>query len=162
MQSYARRVTDLFATASLGAPENAVGFVLWRVVHRYQREVDRILLPLDLTHLQFTILTLAAWLGREGRDVTQAELARQGDIHPMQVSQMLKTLELKDMVTRKRSDADPRAKCIEATAAGLGVLRKALPMVVDMQRAMFGTEGLPGGNFLEALLKLDTDHRDSR
>jgi hypothetical protein len=33
-------VADLFATSSLGAPENAVGFVLWRVMHRYQRAAD--------------------------------------------------------------------------------------------------------------------------
>lgn len=159
MQTYARRVTELFANESLGAPENAVGFVLWRVVHRYQREVDRVLLPFELTHLQFTILTLAAWLGREGLAVSQAELARLGDIHPMQVSHMLKTLETKAMIVRTRSASDPRAKCIEATTTGLAALRKALPAVIAVQRVLFGLEGLPGGSFLEALLKLDTDHR---
>ncbi len=36
-----RAISELFRTASLGAPENAIGFVLWRVVNRYMREVDR-------------------------------------------------------------------------------------------------------------------------
>src|ERR1700750_596456 len=96
----AQTIQQLFESVSLGAPENAVGFVLWRVVHRYQREVDRALAPLDLTHLQFTTLTLAAWLARDGAAATQAELARLGDIHPMQVSHMLATLQAKGMVAR--------------------------------------------------------------
>jgi hypothetical protein len=52
-----------------------VGFVLWRVVHRYVREVDRALIDYDLTHLQFTTLAMMAWLEREGDAVTQAEIS---------------------------------------------------------------------------------------
>ena len=59
-----KKLDDVFAAPTLGAPENAVGFVLWRLVHRYVRELDRALAGLDLTHLQFTILALAAWLAR--------------------------------------------------------------------------------------------------
>ena len=34
-------LTELFETASLGGPERAVGFVIWRVMHRYVRAADR-------------------------------------------------------------------------------------------------------------------------
>jgi DNA-binding MarR family transcriptional regulator len=51
--------------------------------------------------------------------VTPAELARFGDIQPMQVSLKLKTLESKGMVARARSTSDVRAKRIEVTKAGL-------------------------------------------
>jgi len=44
MSSDTRAIIDLFAAVSLGAPENAVGFVLWRVMHRYQRDTKRHLL----------------------------------------------------------------------------------------------------------------------
>ncbi len=47
MDSDARAITQLFETVSLGAPQNAVGFVMWRVVHRYQREVEQALRALD-------------------------------------------------------------------------------------------------------------------
>ena len=152
-----RAMENLFATVSLGAPENAVGFVLWRVVHRYVREIDRALAPLDITHLQFTTLTLAAWLGRSGNAVTQRELARFGDIHPMQVSLMLKALEGKAMVTRLRSRSDVRAKYVELTRAGMETLYRALPIVINVQQRLFGDQGRPGGALLALLQQMEHD-----
>jgi DNA-binding MarR family transcriptional regulator len=149
----------LFADVSLGAPENAVGFVLWRLVHRYQREADRALAHLDLTQLQFMTLTMAAWLGQSGEPVPQAQLAERGDIQPMQLSHMLKALETKGFVCRSTSPADVRAKCLEVTAAGLTVLREALPLVIDVQRRLFGEDALPGGPLLQTLVALDHDSR---
>jgi DNA-binding MarR family transcriptional regulator len=128
---------------------------MWRVMHRYQREVDRVLLPLDLTHLQFTMLAMAAWLCRSGEPVSQAELSRQADIHPMQVSLMLKALEAKGMVGRARSPSDTRAKRIAITAAGLEALRGAMPCVIEVQRRIFGNEGALGGTLLTMLQNLD-------
>ncbi len=153
-------ITHLFETVSLGAPENAVGFVLWRVVHRYQREADRALVPLDLTNLQFMTLALAAWLGRSGEVVTQADIARAGDIQPMQVSHMLKTLENKRLITRARRASDVRAKRIEVTATGLTALRRALPVMIEVQRRLFGKEGGAGGSLLTALRRLDGQQID--
>lgn len=144
-------IADVYARESLGAPENAVGFVLWRVVHRFQRAADRALAPLDLTHLQFTTLAMAGWLCRSGEAATQAELARHAEIHAMQVSLMLKALEAKGLVTRPRSALDTRAKRIEITAAGLDALRLALPIMVDIQRSMFGDAGAPHGVLLTEL-----------
>ena len=160
MSNNTRALTHLFETASLGAPENAVGFVLWRVVHRYQREADRALAALDLTNLQFMTLALAAWLGRTGDAVTQADLSRAGDIQPMQVSHMLKTLEHKALITRVRSTADVRAKQIEITKAGVAALRRALPAMIEVQGRLFGADGRVGGSLLSALLRLDAAQVD--
>ena len=60
MSAEADAIRQMFETVSLGAPENAIGFVLWRITVRYQREMDRALSVLDLTHLQFVSLALAA------------------------------------------------------------------------------------------------------
>ncbi|TPW27696.1 MarR family winged helix-turn-helix transcriptional regulator [Pararhizobium mangrovi] len=148
-------IADLFETVSLGAPEHAVGFVLWRVVHRYQREVDRALSNVELTHLQFTTLMLVAWLSRQGEVATQAEIARFGDIHPMQVSHMLKALETKRMVERTPSATNVRANWVQITPGGVAVLREALPLAIEVQRRMFGEEGRPGGDLLSKLLRID-------
>lgn len=155
MKNDSRAIAELFATASLGAPENAVGFVLWRIVHRYQREIDRALAPLNLTHLQFTVLVLAAWLGRAGEAVAQSEMAQFGDIHPMQVSHMLKALKEKRLVERTKSLSDARAKHVKITAAGVATLHSALPIVNEVQRRLFGKGGAPGGTLLNALLRVD-------
>ncbi len=155
MADRSRAISELFESASLGAPENAVGFVMWRVLHRYQREVDRAVAPLGLTHLQFVTLVLAAWLGRSGGAATQAELARFGDVQPMQVSHMLRALAGKGLVARPRNAADVRGKRVEVTAAGLAVLARALPAVIDVQQRVFGDAGRVGGDLLATLLRLD-------
>lgn len=148
-------LADLFANETLGAPENAVGFVLWRVVHRYVREIDRALAAAGLTHLQFTVLGMTAWMARSGEPVTQVTLARFGDIHPMQVSQVLKALAAKGMVARPRSSADTRAKRIEVTETGVAALRHAMPLAIAVQGRLFGKAGAPGGCLLTALAQAD-------
>ena len=148
-------ILEMFDEVSLGAPENAVGFVMWRIVAKYQREVDRVLTTIDLTSLQFITLALVAWFGRTNEPVTQIELARSAGIHPMQVSQTLKVLETKKMVSRRRSRSDTRAKRVVVTSAGLKALRQALPKVVDVQSRIFGEAGRPGGSLLRELLRID-------
>ena len=146
----------MFDDVSLGAPENAVGFVIWRIAARYQREVDRSLAFLNLTNLQFITLALVTWFNREGEPVTQIELARSAGIHPMQVSQTLKSLETKKMILRRRSKADTRAKRVEVTSAGFQVLQTALPEVIAVQRRLFGETGHPGGSLLKELIRVDS------
>ena len=160
MTNDATTIGDLFATAALGSPERAVGFVLWRVLHRYVREADRVLADLDLTHLQFQTLALAAWLGQTGEPVTQVELARAGDIGTMQVSHMMKALESKGWVRRARSASDVRAKNVELSPAGIAVLHRAFPLMVEVQRDLFGTDGAPGGRLLDALHRAESSAAD--
>ena len=163
MRHDANAISELFRTDSLGGPDHAIGFVLWRVVNRYIREVDRSLAAarVDLTHLQFETLIQAAWLGRDGQATTQSTLARFGGIQPMQVSLMLKTLESKALVVRPRDPADVRTKRVEVTPAGVETLRQALPVVIDVQRRLFGERGGPGGDLLASLLQLDANARET-
>jgi DNA-binding MarR family transcriptional regulator len=150
-------IQRVFDERSLGVPENAVGFVIWRIAAGYQREVDRALSPDDLTNLQFITLALVAWFGREDKPVTQIELARSARIHPMQVSQTLKALEAKGMVLRRTSKSDTRAKRVEITQPGLRALKDAFPKVREVQMRLFGAAGLPGGTLLTELLRVDAD-----
>jgi len=149
-----RKLQKFFEQKTLGSPNAAIGFVLWRVVHRFQRDIDRALLPLDLTHLQFTILALLAWSNRSGEPVTQAELARSADIEPMQISQVLKALEMKGLIERRASASNARAKVSDITEAGLAALGKAMPIAIESQRRMFGEHGLPRGKLLRMLLEI--------
>ena len=153
-------IREMFDEASLGAPENAVGFVMWRIVARYQREVDRALVHVDLTHLQFVTLALVAWFNREQKPVTQIDLARSAGIHPMQVSQTLKALERKKVIFRRPSQSDTRAKRVEITAAGFRALQEAFPKVIAVQSRLFGEAGLPGGKLLKQLLEIDKERDD--
>lgn len=157
MQPTPADIAAMFETISLGAPQHAVGFVMWRVVHRYQREVDQVLRPLGLTHLQFVVLALTAWAGRSADPATQSDLARAGDIHPMQVSKVLGALEAKDMVERRPSDTHGSAKNVAVTSAGLATLQEAMPLVIAVQARLFGEDGRPGGPLLATLLAIDRE-----
>ena len=150
-------IAKLFETASLGAPQHAVGFVLWRVMHRYQREIDQALRPLGLTHLQFTVMALAAWLQRNGEPATQSQIAAMGEIHPMQVSNVVKALDAKGLVTRTPAPGNAAAKRVAITAAGLEALRAALPLGIAIQARLFGAAGRPGGDLLALLIAIDRD-----
>ena len=147
----------MFAEESLGAPEHAIGFVLWRVTSRYQREMDRVLAAVDLSNLQFVTLALVGWLQRSGTVATQIELSRFGGIHPMQLSQMLKILEAKQFVMRRRDSTDSRAKQVTLTLRGFETLRKALPHAMEVQIRLFGEAGAKGSALLQALLQLDAE-----
>jgi DNA-binding MarR family transcriptional regulator len=145
----------MFESASLGSPENAIGFVFWRITARYQREMDRALEPLGLTNLQFVSLALSAWFARTGEAASQAQLARFGGIHPMQLSQMLKALEQKGFVSRQRSRTDTRVKEVLVTRSGVNVLREAMPLAIEVQERLFGDAGKPRGHLHEQLLQVD-------
>lgn len=97
----------------------------------------------------------SAWLGRAGEQVTQSDLARFGEIHPMQVSQMLKMLEGKGLIARVVSESDRRAKYVKVTGPGLSALRRAQPLVLEVQLQFFGEQGRVGGSLLAELVKLD-------
>ena len=154
MRRNAAAIQKMFETVSLGAPERVVGFVLWQVVHRYLREMDRALASLDLTHLQFMTLAIAAWLGRSGAPVTQSDVAKSADMHPMQVSLMLKALENKQLIARTRSEEDVRAKHLMLTQEGVCKLEKAFPVGVRMQKTFFGDLADVDGDFLKSLVLL--------
>ena len=150
-------IRRMFEDVSLGAPENAVGFVMWRIVGRYQREMDRALAAIDLTHLQFMLLALVAWFGRSGQAVTQIDLARSGGVQPMQVSQTIRVLETKKLLSRTRSSTDTRAKRVEVTSAGLKSLRSAMPIAIEVQRKLFGEWGRPGGALLRTMRRVHSN-----
>jgi DNA-binding MarR family transcriptional regulator len=151
MKPKTAELREMFESESLGAPERAIGFVLWRMFHQYQRAIDRALQPLDLTHLQFTVLTLIAWAAKDGEDVTQVELSRSSDIHKMQLSNILKALEEKAWIKRTSSDIDVRAKNVELTRTGFIRVRKGLPIAIEVQRQLFGDDGMPEGELLSRL-----------
>lgn len=88
-------------------------------------------------------------MSREGQPVTQSELARFGDIHPMQVSNVIKVLEVKAMIARTPAPRNALAKNVAITATVLAVLRAALPL-------MIADDGAADGSMLDELIRIET------
>lgn len=149
--------TDLqaiFKSSNLKQPEDAVGFLLWRVAHHYQREIDRACAEVDLTHLQFVVLVIAAWLGIQSDPVTQTSLATFSGIHKMQISAVLKALEAKEFVERPRGGRDERVKHVRLTTEGVAILYEALPLVDAAQTRFFGSNERIGTDLHKALRQM--------
>ena len=64
-------------------------------------------------------------------------------------------LEDKGFVTRTHHATDTRAKHLQMTAAGLKALGRAMPVVIDVQRRLFGEQGSANSDQLTMLVRVD-------
>lgn len=120
-------------------PLDSPGYLLGQLTMLWQRKLKRVLDPLDLTHTQFALLCALAWLSRESDNVTQIDIANQGNADRMMVSKVLRTLEEKKFITRQEHKTDTRAKTISLTESGETVLQKAIIAVESADIAFFSS-----------------------
>jgi DNA-binding MarR family transcriptional regulator len=119
-------------------PEESTGYLLWQVMHGWQRHLEGELANLGITHLQFVLLAGIGWVTRSGELLTQVNLAEFCKIDVMQVSQVVRKLEAKQLVKRSPHPTDTRAKVLVLTSEGEVVLQKAVPLVESLDADFFG------------------------
>ncbi len=122
-------------------PSDSPGFLLWQVTNIWQRKQRVALKEVDLTHVQFVLLATLAWLTQEGHEVTQVVLSQFAKTDIMMTSQVLRTLAAKGLLTREQHPVDTRAKVLTVTAAGHGVLERAIKLVEQVDRDFFAGLG---------------------
>ena len=118
-------------------PEDSAGYLLWQVTHLWQRQVEAALTELDITHLQFVLLAGIGWLTRNGSLLTQVQLAEFCKIDVMQISQVVRKLEVKHLIERSAHPTDTRAKVLTLTLTGETTLEQALPLVEHLDMEFF-------------------------
>lgn len=123
------------------SPNESPGYLLGQVTLLWQRKHKKILDPLNLTQTQFVLLTALGWLSRENDNVTQIDIANQGNADRMMVSKVLRTLEEKKFISRQEHPTDTRAKVIKLTNNGGEVLQKALTAVENADIDFFAVLG---------------------
>ncbi len=108
--------------------ENQLCFPLYacakEVVRRYRPYLD----PLDLTYTQY-IAMMVLW---DQRSVTVKELGERLYLDSGTLTPLLKKLEAKGFITRKRSEEDERSLIVTVTEAGDALRERA----VDIPRQM--------------------------
>ncbi len=151
------RVPD--GAADLNRPQDSFGFRLWHVVHAWQRRVERVLAPFDLTHMQFVVLAITSWLAYLGETPSQSRIANFGNIDRMTLSNVLRLLEDKGYVERTPHPDDPRANRVDLTHSGRRAIGEAKLIVREAQDAFFGRLTHAGqtalGEQLDALLRFE-------
>jgi DNA-binding MarR family transcriptional regulator len=122
--------------------EESPGFLLWQIANVWQRRQRAALKPLDLTHVQFVLLTVLAWGTRfDDRGLRQIDLAHEAKTDPMMTSQVLRALAGRGLVERVPDPGDARANLVRVTSAGRDLANRALPVVEAVDRAFFGARG---------------------
>ena len=123
-----------------GSPSESPGFLLWRTTNRWQRALREALAPHGLTHVQFVLLATLTWHAGD-EPVTQARLAELAATDAMMTSQVLRALERKRLVTRRRHAADGRARALAPTPAGRALAAAAVRSVEAADEAFFAACG---------------------
>lgn len=141
---------DFNQSSAFHGPEESPGFLLWRASTLWRRALEGILKPFDLTHPQFVILAAVGWLTKEGMKASQAEIGRQAGLDPNTTSQILRSLQAKELIQRTLSK-DERSKHPSLTKTGSTLLGNALPAVEKADALFFAAVNLRQMNALHAL-----------
>ena len=110
-------------------PENNSGFVMWQVSMLWQRKLKAQLDTLDITHAQFLLLAALDFLSTQKNIVTQQDLAAHCRIDKMMTSKILRNMQKKGLLSRKKNKIDTRSKNMMLSDEGKDILLKALKMV---------------------------------
>jgi len=116
---------------------DATGFLLYKVHNYWQREIKRALKKLNITHTQYVIMASAYWLILKKGGVTQIEIANLAEMDVMMTSNVIRTLEKKELLIREAHKTDTRAKIVKLTEKGIEILNKAVKKVENFDRDFF-------------------------
>lgn len=127
--------------------------MLWRVTNSWQRAIRAALAPVGLTHVQFVLLAvLTSMDGSES--VTQRDLAEQAATDPMMTSQVLRALEGKGLIERRRHPTDRRARTLSPTPEGIRLANEANRLVEEADSTYFAPLRSGTSDFTNALVNL--------
>ena len=120
---------DWKTISNAGSPAESRGFRIWSSFLAWQRAINDVLRPHDLTQTQFSLLASIGWLTRTGAAITQQDIAAFSGMKKMNISRVLANLETIGLVSRTSMPQDARAKHIALTHSGSVKLQETLPLV---------------------------------
>jgi DNA-binding MarR family transcriptional regulator len=147
------RDAELDAALSRHSTGASPGFLLWHATLRWQREATAALRAVDLTHVQFLVLTTTWWLGRLGDPPNQRELAQHAGLDQVMTSQVVRVLERAGLIGRERDPHDARVMRLAVTPAGRDLARRSVVLLdrVDAEFFRGAEDASAAGGFLAAL-----------
>lgn len=129
---------DESSVAELAVPENSLGFLLWQVSQNWRRHFVGGLKQVDLTDLEFCVLSGVNHLTRRnGEPPTQVAIANYFAVNVMTVSQLVRRLEKRGLIRRRRHATDTRARTLSLTGTGRQTLTEALRLADRLHRSFF-------------------------
>lgn len=112
------------------SPEVAGGYLLWRATLKWQRHIKRAVQPFNITQVQFAVLASLLWLEKSEEKINQQKIADYAGIEKMMTSEVVRTLEKKNLIQRTKDKQDVRSSLIKLNPLGRSITRKALRQVL--------------------------------
>jgi len=131
-------MSNLNSSFGFEAPEDSPGFLLWQTTITWQREIKKALDPFEITHPQFVILAILLWFEESEVIPNQVLIINQSKLDKMTVSKSIKSLALKELVTRDEHPEDTRAKSVGLTKSGTKLAKKLVGIVEGVDAEYFG------------------------
>lgn len=128
------------------------GYQLWLATNRWQRTLRKVLEPLGLTHVQYIVLIAIRRLNETERHVSQAAVCRFGALDPNMASEVIRSLEKKELVVRSPHPGDGRAVTLTLTKAGSEISDAARHQIPPLIAEFFAPLG-DNKSLLASLLK---------
>ncbi len=113
------------------------GYLMWHVTNLWQRKLRARMKTVNLTHVQFALLSGIHWLSIEDVPVTQVRLAEYTSMDTMMTSDVLHTLEAKGYVERFNNPTDKRSKVLKLSPQGSEILVKATQIALETNDSFF-------------------------
>jgi DNA-binding MarR family transcriptional regulator len=135
-------------------PEQNPGFLIWQVSMVWQRKLKTGLDTIGITHAQFLLLAALQYLGTQKNIVSQQDLAKHCRIDKMMTSKILRTLQKKGLLTRKKNKMDTRAKTLTLSEEGESSLVKAFKIIDRVDGDFLVVLGLNSFSFQDDLRNL--------
>lgn len=126
------------ATAGDSGPLLSPGFWLHHAALAWRAEMEARLRPLGLTHTQFMLLATAGWLEHRHGPPTQQQVADRAGTDRQMTSRVVRTLSGRGLLTRDTDGANARVLRLTPTAEGRDLTRRAVAVVQDLDRHLFG------------------------
>ncbi|MEN6383597.1 MAG: MarR family transcriptional regulator [Veillonellales bacterium] len=132
------------------------GLLFIRAYNNWHTQIKKALRPIGLTHPQFVILTVTAYLQIHCENVTQTMIATQSEIDTMTTSQILRLLEKKKLIHKRQHPSDTRANIIILLAKGQEKIAQAVPLIEKIDDDFFGVLQSDKTYFMDLLKKLSS------
>jgi DNA-binding MarR family transcriptional regulator len=120
-------------------PTKLTGYHLWLSTQYRQKSLNRILKEFNLTHAQYIIMQYLsrADLKKKLSWLSQNKIAKELDLDPMMISNVLRLLEKKWYIVRKKSTSWVVSNSLWLSKVGHDLITKAHNVVLKLEEKMF-------------------------
>ncbi len=132
------------------------GLLFWRAYQLWQRKIKQALEIYGITQVQYAIMAAIGYHTPTQKHITQQFVAEQLSMDKMMVSDVVKLLKEKKLLTKKAHPDDGRAFTLDLTREAKNILKKAVIAVESADEEYFSAiKKSDQSAFLESLISLN-------